>query len=141
MSKNLIIIRGISGSGKTTLASELSYSYEMQRINVVHLETDMYFYDENGDYNFDVSKLGYYHKKCLSDARDGLELDKVVIVSNTFTTLKELKPYFELAKEFDIVPIVYHCQNKFQNVHNVPENVLEKQKNRFQYDISSLYEN
>jgi hypothetical protein len=60
-------------------------------------------------------------------------------VSNTFTTRRELKPYFNLAKEFGIVPVVYLAQNQFQNVHNVPAEKLQKMRDRFQYDISELF--
>jgi hypothetical protein len=61
------------------------------------------------------------------------------VVSNTFTTIKEMRPYFDLAKEFDIVPTVMVVQNEWGNVHNVPEETLAKMKARFQFDISELF--
>ena len=41
--KKLIIIRGLPGSGKSTFAKSL---------NCTHFETDMYFTDSEGNYNF-----------------------------------------------------------------------------------------
>ena len=46
--KNLYLLRGLPGSGKSTLAEQLGGS---------HFETDKYFIGENGEYNFDGSKL------------------------------------------------------------------------------------
>jgi predicted kinase len=104
-----------------------------------HYEADQYFIDEQGNYNFDASKLYYAHKWCQDKTREGLEHGDTVIVSNTFTTIKELKPYFNLAKEFGIVPVVYLAQNQFPNVHGVPFEKLKQMRDRFQYDISELF--
>ena len=46
--KNLYLLRGLPGSGKSTLSTQLGGS---------HFETDKYFVGENGEYNFDPSKL------------------------------------------------------------------------------------
>jgi hypothetical protein len=64
---------------------------------------------------------------------------KNVIVSNTFTTKKELRPYFNLAKHYDIIPVVIVCQNQFESIHDVPSETLEKMKSRFQYNIDELF--
>ena len=56
-------------------------------------------------------------KKCLLR-------DKIVIVSNTFATKRELKPYFDFADENDIPVDVYRCTGEYQNIHNVPEEVV-----------------
>jgi hypothetical protein len=61
-------------------------------------------------------------------------------VSNTFTTKKELQPYFDIAKEYGIIPTVILCQNSFGSVHNVPEETLKRMADRFEYDIGELYE-
>jgi len=92
-----------------------------------------------GEYEFDASRLHLAHAICQQSARDALTTGADAIVSNTFTTLKELKPYFKLAKEFKIVPTVILCQNMFGNVHNVPVEALDRMRDRFAYDISSLF--
>lgn len=136
----LILVRGIPGSGKTTLAMRIGVFYRnMGHENVCHFEADQYFIDEFANYNFDVSKLYDAHKWCQEKTRGVLEQNGTVIVSNTFTTKKELKPYFDMAGEFGIVPVVYLAQNQFNNVHNVPADKLQAMRDRFQYDISELF--
>jgi predicted kinase len=136
----LILVRGIPGSGKSTLAQRLAaLNRHVHQCSVVHYEADQYFMDEQGNYNFDVTKLYHAHKWCQDKTREGLERGGAVIVSNTFTTKKELKPYFDMAREFDIVPVVYLAQNQFTNVHGVPEDKLQAMRDRFQYDISELF--
>jgi tRNA uridine 5-carbamoylmethylation protein Kti12 len=137
----LILVRGIPGSGKSTLAKILKDTLDKEGMpTAYHFEADMYFLDEQSNYNFDAERLVVAHGWCLRKTREGLERGGTVIVSNTFTTRRELKPYFNLAKEFGIVPVVYLAQNQFPNVHNVPAEKLEQMRNRFQYDIQELFE-
>lgn len=131
---HLILVRGIPGSGKSTLAHMLANSYETAHV----LEADMYFM-KDGVYQFDRDKLRQAHQWCQEMTKSHLQNDSVAIVSNTFTTSKELKPYFELAKRFDITPSVFLCQNDWGSIHNVPEETLAAMKARFQYDISHLF--
>lgn len=123
----LVLIRGLPGSGKSTLAKSLK--------NFIHLETDQFWGPE---YRFDVSKLGEAHSWCQTQTHKWLKDDFDVVVSNTFTTKKELKPYFDIASEFGIKPSVYVAQGDFGNVHNVPEETLARMKARFDYNIDEL---
>ena len=132
MSK-LVLIRGFPGSGKSTMAKALCYSPDW-----VHLEADM-FWMQDGEYLFDASRLGEAHAWCQNTTRDYLSRDMDVVVSNTFTTVKELRPYFDIAKEFGIVPNVFVAQNEFGNVHNVPAETLARMRARFVWDISELF--
>ena len=126
----LILVRGLPGSGKSTLAKSLINE------NTVHLETDMFW---GIDYNFNFSRLNEAHAWCREETECQLALGMNVVVSNTFTTKKELKPYFDIAKNFDIIPTVIVCQNSFGNIHNVPEEVMQRMHDRFDYDISRLF--
>lgn len=129
---SLILIRGLPGSGKSTIAQS------MTKRDTIHLEADMYFM-QDGEYQFDATKLSSAHGWCQMMTTQGLAAGKNVIVSNTFTTVKELKPYFDIAKQFRLVPTVILAQNQFPNVHNVPEDALMRMRDRFQHDISELF--
>jgi len=134
MNRALILIRGLPGSGKSTLARRLAKS-----IGVVHFEADQFFVDSSGKYNFDLSRLGEAHRWCQSETRRCLASNFTVVVSNTFTTIKELRPYFDLAREFEIVPQVVTCENQFDNVHDVPKETLDRMRQRWASDISELF--
>lgn len=133
--RKLILIRGIPGSGKSTMAFKMTHP-----IFTRYLEADIYFMDSAGNYKFDPSKLGKAHKWCQEETDKLLGEGLEVIVSNTFTTKKELKPYFNIAKKYNIVPNVMLCQNTFSSVHNVPKETMVKMMWRFEYDIGDLFE-
>ena len=135
---SLTLIRGIPGSGKSTLAKKMLLINGGVH-NSHHFEADMYFIGKDGVYNFDINNICDAHDCCQSNTKNMLSWGSDVYVSNTFTTLREMKPYFAMAKAFGIVPSVIHCQGNFDSIHGVPADTLQKMKDRFQYDISSLY--
>lgn len=135
--KSLILIRGLPGSGKSTLA-RMIYNTELEWTK--HLEADMYFIDTiTGEYKFDAGKLHKAHLWCQKTTDISLKYDFQVVVSNTFTTIKELRPYFEIAKSHGIIPQVITCHGNYGSVHDVPEETMQKMKSRFQYDLTELY--
>jgi predicted kinase len=135
----LILVRGMPGSGKSTLASSIAEDSTANGINIIWLETDMYWY-EDGEYKFDIAHIKTAHEWCQNETKRTLSQGISVIVSNTFTQRWELQPYFNMAKEFGITPTVILAQNQFQNIHGVPDEVLTKMQARFEYDISELFE-
>lgn len=126
----MILVRGLPGSGKSTIAKNLIGFY-------MHRETDMFWGE---DYNFDINRIKEAHEWCQAEVRKLLEAGFSVVVSNTFTTKKEMVPYFAMAKEFGFVPHVVLCQGQWKNTHNVPADTLERMKARFEYDIGELYD-
>ena len=119
----LVLIRGLPGSGKSTLAKCMT--------DFKHLETDMFW---GTDYNFDITRIKEAHQWCQNLTAMRLR-NYNVVVSNTFTTRKEIEPYLNIAKEYGIVPQIITCEGSFRNIHNVPEEVIEKMKARFEYNI------
>ena len=125
MNKQLVILRGISGAGKSTFAKTLGGK---------HVEADMYFIDENGNYIFDVTKIRQAHEICQIFTKIQMLIkEKLIVVSNTFTTEKELKPYYELAEQYGYQVTSLIVENRHGGIseHNVPQETIDKMKNRF----------
>lgn len=114
----LTLIRGLPGSGKSTLA---------KTYDAYHVEADEYFIDFQGYYEFDAAKLGLAHKWCLNVATEWLKQGYDVVVSNTFTTMKELKPYLALDADITVVDVL----TQYDTVHNVPIKTIDKMKARW----------
>lgn len=138
MSKQLILIRGIPGSGKSTLAKKLVH--ELPCNVVLNIEADAFFIDNQGDYKFDPTRIKSAHTWCQVETEHALKKGASVIVSNTFTQLWEMQPYFEIAEKHGVKVVVYLCQGNFKNIHGVPDETIRKMKNRFEYDVSPLFE-
>jgi predicted kinase len=128
----LILIRGLPGSGKSTLAKIF---VDMEYMNY---EADMYFI-KNNEYVFDKSKIGEAHAWCQKMTLESLQHQSSVVVSNTFTTKKELRPYFEIAKQCGISPTVILCCGSYKSIHNVPQETLDRMNARFEYKIDELF--
>lgn len=133
MTAKLILVRGLPGSGKSTFCR--SVMTDMDR----HLEADMYF-SAGGTYKFDTKFLGAAHQWCQDQTVRALSNGITTFVSNTFTTARELRPYFEIAYDCKVgQPFVVTMGAKFDSVHNVPKETYDKMRDRFQFDISHLY--
>lgn len=129
MEKVLYIVRGIPGSGKSTFAKTLGGQ---------HYEADMYFIDEEGNYNFDVTKIKDAHQWCQSFVETDMVLEyPKIVVSNTSTQEWEMEPYFKLAKEYGytVFTIVVENRHGGVNQHGVPEDKLQMMKDRFQIKL------
>ena len=121
--KLFYIVRGIPGSGKSTLAKQLtSYVFE----------ADQYF-ERTGEYNFIPSEIGKAHQWCKQQVENAMKSNlPEIAVSNTFTQKWEVKPYIELARKYAYEVQIITVQSNFQNVHNVPEESIQRMKNRWE---------
>ena len=127
--KTLYIVRGVPGSGKSTFAKSLGGT---------HFEADMFFM-KDGEYKFDMSKIKEAHKWCQDSVNTAMilnntsGLNETIVVSNTFTQEWEMKTYLVLARRFKykVTIVVVENRHSGKNVHNVPQEVLDKMKERF----------
>jgi predicted kinase len=121
----LVIIRGIPGSGKSTYAAECYPRY-------IKLEADMYFINRNGDYKFDGAKIKDAHDWCFKTACILMNNGYNVVVSNTFTRVSKMQNYLDHAKSVNILVNVIRMNNDFGSIHNVPVEVIQNMKDRFE---------
>lgn len=143
----LVIHRGLPGSGKTTAVNKIRQYCVEQKLGFYHHEADHYHYDGEGNYNWKPENISKAHKQCQQLTRESLENAKhegngIVVVANTNTTHKEMKPYLMMADELGIkVRVVAFGTEEpisklhSRNLHNVPLKTLEKMRARWQpYD-------
>ena len=131
--KNLYILRGLPGAGKSTLA---------KNIGAVYFESDMFFMEGN-EYKFNPTKLKDAHAWCQNQVRISMKNsdsklgDTRIAVANTFTQEWEMEPYIEMSKEYGFTVFTLIVENRHGGVnqHNVPEDIIEKMKNRFEIKL------
>ncbi len=131
--RTLFIVRGLPGSGKSTFAKELVGSD-----NLV-CEADKYFINKTtGEYEWDATKIKNAHEWCRSQVETFMK-DKTskFAVSNTFTQEWEMKSYFDLARKYGYTVFTVIVENRHggKNVHNVPDETLDKMRNRFEISL------
>lgn len=132
MDKTLILLRGASGAGKSTFTRYLCDLCKIADISHIHLEADTHFY-QDGQYKFDPSQLSRAHFLCRSNAESAMSKGiSCVIVSNTSTTEKEIDSYIASAKDYyyTIVSLIVENRHGNSSLHNVPQETIEKQKQR-----------
>ena len=132
--KILYLLRDLPGSSKSTLAKQLGGT---------HFETDNYFLDDNKNYKFDGSKLREAHQWCQDLVSDAMLLNHTtghndtIVVSNTFTKEWEMKPYIDMAKdwEYRVFSIIVENRHGGVNQHGVPDEKLQQMKDRFEISL------
>lgn len=133
MDKTLYILRGVSGAGKTTLANTLVGALP----NAKDFSADKYFEDKE----FDHSLLGEAHKQCKEGVEQAMK-DGVsnIIVHNTSTTEKEMRPYIDFAYLYGyaVVSLVVENRHGHRDVHNVPATTLIQQECRLKTHLKLL---
>lgn len=135
--RNLILVRGISGCGKTTFAELMSEKYD-HPVDYPVLSADDYFFDKDGNYNWSGPELPKAHAWCLDQTEQSMiEGEEKIFVANTLAPERELVPYYDMAKRYGyrVFSIVVENRHEGENVHNVPEASIQKQKNRFKVKL------
>ncbi len=143
-------MRGLPGSGKSTQASIMAVNHMAGGGRSVAIcSTDSYFLNEDGKYIFDPSKLGLYHGRNQYQAHQHMFMKtELIIIDNTNTTHKEMKPYKDSAEQFgyeveeewvdeielldpEALPSYIDICAK-RNTHGVPKEAIERMAKRFQ---------
>jgi predicted kinase len=133
----LFLVRGLPGSGKSTFASHIWNEYAI-------CEADKFFYDKEGNYNFDGSKIKEAHAWCKNEVEIRMKDHQInqqfypeIVVSNTFTQEWEMKDYYDLAEKYGykVVSLIVENRHGGKNVHGVPEEKLEIMRNRFEIKL------
>lgn len=122
--KTLYIIRGMPGTGKSTLAHKLTDTV---------FEADQYFETPSG-YVFEPVKLPDAHAQCQFGVHGAMERGvEVIAVSNTFSQKWEYAPYLLFARShgYRVVELTM-TGSSYGSVHNVPEETLQKMRNRWE---------
>lgn len=139
--KHLSLVRGLPGAGKTTMAREfLESAREIHQLfgppgpfSGSHFEADMYFMQPGGRYGFNPEDLSRAHRWCIESARIAMAHDCMyVVVSNTFTTGKELKEYLDNAERYGYSVTICSVRSQYGSIHDVPQAAMDRMYGRWQ---------
>ena len=135
--KILTLVRGLPGSGKSTFANWIWNEYAI-------CEADKFFYDKEGNYNFDATKIKQAHEWCreqvetrMKDNENNPQFYPEIVVSNTFTQEWEMKTFLVLARRFryKVYTVIVENRHGGKNLHGVPEDKLQIMKDRFEVKL------
>jgi predicted kinase len=131
MSAKLILIRGLPGSGKSSIAKSLT--------DYVHIEADQFFTDDDGVYRYDPTQIPEAHAWCHRKVKQALKKGCQVAVSNTFSRVWEMQIYLDMSKEMGINFQIIEAQGCWPNEHGVPNESIEKMRQRWEPTPESLF--
>jgi predicted kinase len=100
----------------------------------------MFHTDSDGVYRWQIGNLKAGHDWCQMKVRTAMQKDiPTIIVSNTFTTNAELRPYRELASQhgYEVEEITIDSgltdeELHVRNIHGVPVETITKMRTRWQ---------
>jgi predicted kinase len=90
------------------------------------------FFEFEGSYQFNASKLGEAHAWCLKKTKEALDSGQSVVVSNTFSRRWEMAAYIKLAEQLHLPIRTIEMQGKWPNVHGVPEEAIARMAARWE---------
>lgn len=134
----LVLLRGVPGSGKSYLARTL---LEDNPSGII-LSTDDYFYQKNGQYQFDADCLGEAHSWNWKRAKEAFEKRITpIIIDNTNIQAWEMKPYVALSQQHKYKVIFREPDTwwKFKpkelerrNIHGVSKEKIKRMLERYE---------
>lgn len=126
MEKILIILRGVPGAGKSSFA-------ELLGTKAICCADDYFMRD--GVYNWLPNNIEKAHDWCQCKCKRFMKAQvERIVIANTSTTERELKPYMDLARQFGykVYSVIIENRMNTKNIHNVPEAIIKKMKSRFE---------
>ena len=97
------------------------------------------FFVKDGEYKFDGSRIKDAHNWCQDVVEHWMSSNEfeTIIVSNTFTQEWEMKPYMDMAKEWEyqVFSIIVKNRHGGVNQHGVPDEKLQQMNDRFEIKI------
>lgn len=123
MPLTLTLIRGLPGSGKSTLA---------QTLPGVHLEADMFFTNERGEYHYRPEQIAQAHAWCQQQTERHLQFGHSVVVANTFVRHWEMSVYKKLARRYRAKLVIKICRGEYANIHGVEAETVERMRRKWQ---------
>ena len=136
--KMIVIMRGLPGSGKSYMANKM---IEGMGDEAIICSTDYIWETKPHGYFWIPEFVGVAHKINQAKVREACKKALVVIVDNTNTTFKEIKPYLEIAKEEGYVVEVMEPKTAWafdveeceqRNSHGVPLESIKRMKDRYE---------
>lgn len=129
----ILIIRGAPGAGKSTIADALV----SKGLFKAYVEADQYYIEKYGEYKWSPQEVFQAHQWCKEKVEWYMVRDYSVIVSNTFIRHQDVTPYLELADKYGyLVQEMILWETPFQNIHGVPQEVVDKKRTQLHDQFS-----
>ena len=126
MNRDIIIVRGLPGSGKSTIAKKFCTR--------AICTADDYHTNRNGNYDWKPENVVKAHDWCQRKCKRFMERGiPIIVVANTSTTEREMKPYFDMSKIYGyrISTVVVENRHGGKTTHGIPEETMAKMEGRF----------
>ncbi len=127
--KILIIVRGLPSSGKTSFGKLLGTK--------AICSADDYI-THKGVYMWKPETVSKSHDWCQRKCRRFMQIGaQRIVIANTNTTAREMQPYIDMAKRYGYVyySVIVEKRHENFNDHGVPQQTLEKMKDRFEIKL------
>lgn len=90
------------------------------------------FFEVDGEYKFDITKIKEAHEWCQQKVRDCLLRGKYCIVSNTFVKLWEVQIYQDICYALGAGIHIMEALGNYGSVHNVPVETIERMRSTWE---------